>query len=41
MAGDDPDAAAKAAAAEERRLQEVGAGSSNPVVRQIKDVGAA
>jgi hypothetical protein len=27
MAGDDPDAAAKAAAEKERRLQEVGAGS--------------
>jgi hypothetical protein len=42
MAGDDPEAATKAAAAKkERRLQEVGAGSSNPVVRQIKNVGAA
>jgi hypothetical protein len=42
MAGDDPEAAAKAPAAEkERRLREVGAGGSNPVVRQIKDVGVA
>jgi hypothetical protein len=42
MAGDYPEAAANAAAAEkERRLKEVGAGCSNPVVRQIKDVGAA
>jgi hypothetical protein len=41
MAGDDPEAAAKAAATEkERRLREVGAGGSNTVVRQIKDVGA-
>jgi hypothetical protein len=42
MADDHPEAATKVAVAEkERCLREVGAGGSNTVVWQIKDVGAS